>query len=77
MKQVSGSTGVAPAGASSAAPGRAVLAASLNSAESALSGASSLKQFVLPAPRITGGMPLIFVTFAKTVGDVHGVDAGN
>ncbi len=65
MKQICGSTGTAPAGASSAAPGRAALAASLNSPDSALGarsglgGSSALREFVLPTPRITGGMPLI------------------
>lgn len=71
MKQVSDSAGVAPASASTAAPDRAALDASPNSVESALTGASvaggssafgggsALKEFVLPAPRTTGGMPLI------------------
>lgn len=64
MNLVSGNIGVAAASGSNAAPGRAALTASQNGVESALSGGSAigvgsaLKEFVLPAPRSAGGMPL-------------------
>lgn len=69
MKQVCGTSADA-AGASTAAQGQA-LAASVHSAELALEsesvagdsvafgGGSAPKEFVLPAPKIAGGMPLI------------------
>jgi nitroreductase len=59
MKQVCGSMDAESERAGTVAPDRAVPAASTNCAESALGGGSALKEFVLPAPRTTGGIPLI------------------